>query len=123
MTLDELNKIKERGLEKIHLRLDKNPSCKIYVATGYSGLAQGSRQVLSAMLDEAANLGLNNLLITQGAPTVFEGYEPVVEVYDINDNKVIYGKVNPEIAKKILSYAIAGKILEEYVIDDKKVNQ
>lgn len=123
MTLEKLNEIKKIGHAKVSLRLEKDQACKIYVATGYSGLANGSRLVLESMLDEAANLGLDSLFITQSGPSNLEGMEPVIEVKYNDGDSYTYVKVTADAAKLIVANALAKKPVTEYLLESqKKVN-
>ena len=64
MTLEELNKIKAEASSSLELRLKKN-GYKVFVGAGECGIAHGSRDILSAILDEVAKRGMSDTLVTQ----------------------------------------------------------
>lgn len=107
MTLEELKKIKEDTLPSLALRINECP-IKLYIEAGDKGIQNGSRLVLQEALELAANLGLNNVLITQ-MPEVEDLNSTVVDVIFEDKTKYRYANVTKESIKDIIEGHIVGK--------------
>lgn len=120
MTVEELNKIKAEASSSLELRLKKN-GYKVFVGAGECGIAHGSRNILSAILDEVAKRGMSDTLVTQMGCIGECDYEPIVEVVSPNGQTSIYGNVTEDIAKEIVVEHISGgKVLDKYLLDNIK---
>ncbi len=116
MKLEDLRKLREKVRKDISVRGGVEPRVKILVSMGTSGIAAGAREVLNAFLEEVSKRGLQDVLVLQTGEKGFASAEPVVEVIT-EEGSVIYGRVTPEIAKKIvLEHVINGRVLSEYVV-------
>ncbi len=121
MTLEELQKIKEETLPSLEQRITHYKT-SIYVATGDSGLKNGSRLALQAILNEVYDLGLKNVMVTQmPALPDTDGYEPVVQVTLENGETFLYGRVSAELGKQIVSKHVVGKkAITEFLLENLK---
>ncbi len=114
-TLEELRKLRENAKEKMKMR-SSNYRIKVVVGMGTSGIAMGAREVMKAFLDEIAKKNLTDILVTQTGEKGLASMEPVVDIIE-KDEKITYGKVTPEIVKKIVEEHLEkGKPVEEYII-------
>ena len=82
------------------------------------GIAAGARPVLSALVEEVNNLGLSEkVTVTQTGCIGICRYEPVVEVFEADKEKVTYVKMTPEKARRVAQQHLRdGKVVTEYTI-------
>ena len=88
---------------------------KVLVGLGSCGIAAGGRKVIESINSEILK---NNLNVTV-EPTGCVGmcfHEPLVDIID-GEKKYAYGRVNSDIAKKIVeSHLVKGVPLNDYII-------
>ncbi len=82
------------------------------------GIAAGARPVLSALVEEVSKLNLSEkVTVTQTGCIGICRYEPIVEVYEADKEKVTYVKMTAEKARRIAREHLRdGKVVEEYTI-------
>lgn len=117
-TLQELEAIRQKTLEKISLRKeDKEEAFRVVVGMATCGIAAGARPVMMAFLDEIARRNLRNITVTQTGCIGMCRLEPMVDVITPDGNKVTYVKVNPEKARMIVAdHVVNGHPVTEYTI-------
>ena len=117
-SLAELAAIRARMIEQVNLRKDDNIDTRIVVGMATCGIAAGARPVLSALVEEVNNLGLvEKVTVTQTGCFGICRYEPVVEVFEADKEKVIYVKMTPEKARRVAQQHLRdGKVVTEYTI-------
>ncbi|MCI0515644.1 (2Fe-2S) ferredoxin domain-containing protein [candidate division KSB1 bacterium] len=114
-TLEELQQIREKAQQSVFLR-QKHARCTIKVALGTCGIAAGARTVMAAILDELGKRNVKDVLVTQSGCMGYCDQEPIVEVSDENGNKVLYGKVDPNSARKIIAeHVMNGQVVDNLV--------
>ena len=80
--------------------------------------------MLKAFMDEAAARELTNVEIGQTGCVGLCSLEPIVEVYKSGDNKVTYGKVTPEVARRIMAeHIVNGNVVNEYTVGSLEQNK
>ena len=116
-SLEELKAIKAKMQDKVVLRTS-NGATRIVVGMATCGIAAGARPVLNAFVEGVAQEGLGeSVIVTQTGCIGICQYEPVVEVYVNDDEKVTYVKMTAERAKEVLEKHIkGGEIVTEYTI-------
>ncbi len=120
MNIEELKKIRENMQREMDLRVGEK-AIKIVVGMGTCGIAAGARPVLAAIKEELARQHAENVTVTQSGCAGFCEQEPLVDVFRPGENKVSYGKVNPEKARKIVAeHIIGGRVLKEFVFAQEK---
>ncbi len=116
-SLEELMAIREQMKDKVALR---NASDEVRVVVGMAtcGIAAGARPVLNAFVEGVANEGLTDrITVTQTGCIGICQYEPIVEVYEKDKEKVTYVKMNAEKAKEVVERHLkGGKPVTEYTI-------
>lgn len=121
-TLEELMAIKEKMQDKVSLR---NASDEVRVVVGMAtcGIAAGARPVLNAFVEGVANEGLTNkVTVTQTGCIGICQYEPVVEIFEKDKEKVTYVKMTAEKAKEVIERHLkGGEIVLEYTIGNAKI--
>ena len=116
-SLAELAEIRERMKDKIALR-EGNNEIRIVVGMATCGIAAGARPVLNAFVEGVNAQGLeDHVTVTQTGCIGICQYEPVVEVFQADKDKVTYVKMTAEKAARVISEHIkGGKVVEEYTI-------
>ena len=116
-SLEELAKIRERMQNKVILR-EGQVSIRVAVGMATCGIAAGARPVLNTIVEEVAkhNLG-DKVTVTQTGCIGMCRFEPIVEVFDGDKERVTYIKVTPEKAKEIVEkHLVGGTPIAEYTI-------
>ncbi len=121
-SLEELMAIKEKMHSKVALR---NASDEIRVVVGMAtcGIAAGARPVLNAFVEGVANGGLSDkVTVTQTGCIGICQYEPVVEIYEKDKEKVTYVKMTAEKANEVIERHLkGGSPIAEYTIGNAKI--
>ena len=116
-SLAELQKIKERMKDRVVLR-EGTGDIRVVVGMATCGIAAGARPVLSALVEEVSNLDLTDkVTVTQTGCIGLCRYEPIVEVYEADKEKVTYVKMTAEKARRVAKEHLQnGKVVTEYTI-------
>jgi len=116
-SLEELKAIKAKMQDKVALRTSSGET-RIVVGMATCGIAAGARPVLNAFVEGITEAGLgDDVIVTQTGCIGICQYEPVVEVYAKDAEKVTYVKMTAEKAKEVIEKHIkGGKIVTEYTI-------
>ena len=120
-SLQELAAIREKMKNKVSLRAGENET-RIVVGMATCGISAGARPVLNAFVEEVANENLGDkVTVTQTGCVGICQYEPVVEVFEADKEKVTYVKMTAEKAKRVIAEHIkGGKVVTEYTIGNIK---
>jgi NADP-reducing hydrogenase subunit HndB len=115
-SLEDLKKLREAALEKRALKTASG-GAQVIVAMGTCGIAAGARETMKAILDTIEAENLSGISVSQTGCIGLCEKEPIVQVLIGDQPKVTYGKVNPEIAKRIMNeHVTGGKPVAEYVV-------
>ena len=114
---EELKAIKAKMQDKVSIR-QASGETRVVVGMATCGIAAGARPVLNAFVEGITEAGLTeNVIVTQTGCIGICQYEPVVEVYTTDAEKVTYVKMSAEKAKEVIEKHIkGGKIVTEYTI-------
>ena len=119
MTLDELRKLRDTTKTDIKRREAEGKEIQIIVGMGTCGLAAGAKATLDAFLkalDE--NKLVESVMVRQTGCMGLCHSEPTVEVVVPNMPPIIYGNVNGDVAKEIVSkHIIERQLLGSYILD------
>lgn len=117
-SIEELKAIKAKMQAEIETRSAVSDSdVKIVVGMATCGIAAGARPVLNAFLDAAQKAGLKNVKVLQAGCFGTCKAEPMAEVHIPCKDKVIYGRLTPDAARKIVAeHIMGGNIVAEYVV-------
>lgn len=117
-SLADLAKLREDALKKVNIRGERKGK-RIVVGMATCGIAAGARPVLNALVEEVQKRNLSDVEVAQTGCIGVCRLEPIVEVYDENNNKVTYVEVTEDKAKKIIvDHIVNGKVVSEYTIQD-----
>ncbi|MBC3887323.1 (2Fe-2S) ferredoxin domain-containing protein [Acetobacterium paludosum] len=124
-SLAELKAIREKKLNEINLRHGKN-GYRVVVGMATCGIAAGARPVMVKLMEEVQAKNLVDVTVAQTGCIGMCKLEPIVEVYDSNDEKVTYVHMTPEkVAKVIEEHLVKGNVVTEYtmtVVDGKVID-
>ena len=116
-SLAELQEIRNRTLNQVNLRKDREDGIRVVVGMATCGIAAGARPVLGAFLKEVEKRGLKNITITQTGCIGMCRLEPIVEVYIPNAEKVTYVHMTEDkVAKVMAVHIINGQPVKEFTI-------
>lgn len=116
-SLEDLIKIKELNLEKRKFESTSGNS-QVIVGMGTCSIAAGARNTMQAILNEIESGNLRGITVKQTGCIGMCEREPIVHVIVGGGRKVTYGKVNPQIASRILrEHILGGQIVKDYVIE------
>lgn len=119
-SLAELAAIKEKMKNQVNIR--ETHGLRIVVGMATCGISAGARPVLNAFIDEVQKEDLSDkVTVTQTGCIGICQYEPVVEVYAPDAEKVTYVNMTADKAKRVIAeHIIGGKIVNEYTIGANK---
>ena len=116
-SLAELQALRDQMKNKIGIRHDSDTNIRIVVGMATCGIAAGARPVLQAFTEEVAKRNLTHVSVQQTGCIGICQYEPVVEVYTPDQEKVTYVKVTPEMVPTIVTnHIVNGTPVTEYTI-------
>ena len=116
-SLAELQAIRDRARAAVNIRENSEAKTRVLVGMATCGIAAGARPVLTAIVDEVAQRGLSDIMVTQTGCIGICQYEPVVEVIDANGDKTTYVKMTPEKALRVVNdHLVNGNVVTEYTI-------
>ena len=118
-SLAELEAIRNRMRESVNIRNENNvDSIRIVVGMATCGIAAGARPVLNAFVEGVNEAGLaTKVSVTQTGCIGLCQYEPIVEIYEKDKDKVTYIKMTAEKAKEVVEKHLkGGKVISEYTI-------
>ena len=119
-SLEELMAIKAKMQDKVSVRTSSG-DIRIVVGMATCGIAAGARPVLNAFVEGVSEAGISDkVTVTQTGCIGICQYEPVVEVYEKDKEKVTYVKMTEEKAAKVIEQHLkGGKIVAEYLVSEK----
>jgi len=116
-SLDDLKKIREEALKKQQIK-ETSGKTEVIVGMGTVGIAAGARETLKAILDMIEKDNLSDIIVRQTGNIGLDSYEPIVQVVLPGQEKVTYGKVNPEMVRRIMKeHVLGGEIVKEYQVE------
>ena len=117
-SLEELMAIKQKMQNKVAVRNAENDNVRVVVGMATCGIAAGARPVLNAFVEGVNEAGLaTKVSVTQTGCIGLCQYEPIVEIYEKDKDKVTYIKMTAEKAKEVVEKHLkGGKVISEYTI-------
>jgi (2Fe-2S) ferredoxin len=115
-SLDELKRIREEALQKKQMKAMPG-NIQVIVAMGTCGIAAGARDTMKSVLSFIEAEQVSGVTVTQTGCIGLCEQEPIVQVVLGDQPKVAYGKVDADVARKIMKQHVQnGQPLKEYVI-------
>ena len=102
---------------KVSLR-EGSGEIRVVVGMATCGIAAGARPVLNAFVEQIADQNLGDrVTVTQTGCIGMCRFEPIVEVFEGDKERVTYVKVKPEMVPEIIKeHLIGGKPVTKYTI-------
>ena len=119
-SLEELMAIKQKMQDKVAVRNAENDNVRVVVGMATCGIAAGARPVLNAFVEGVNEAGLaTKVSVTQTGCIGLCQYEPIVEIYEKDKDKVTYIKMTAEKAKEVVEqHLMRGLILTKYTLQN-----
>ena len=112
-TLEDLKKLREEALEKRRVK-SASGQIQIVVGMGTVGIAAGARETLKAILEFIEKENLSDIIVRQTGNIGLDSWEPIVQVTVGEKPKVTYGKVTPDVARRIMKeHVVGGQVVKE----------
>ena len=91
---------------------------QVIVGLGTCGVAAGAQAVLEVFQEELARAGLKHVALRRTGCMGLCHSEPTVEVAVPGMPAVVYGRVDPEVARKIVAqHIVRGLLVNDHVFD------
>lgn len=117
LTLDDLEKIREKTKKRTDLREDGEYRAKVTVHMGTCGIAAGARKIMSAFLKEKEDQDANDVLLTNSGCAGLCSREPMATVEVKGQAPVKYIDLTEAKVKEIFDkHVLHGKIAEAYAL-------
>lgn len=115
-SLEDLKKIREAAQNKMTMRMDEEQKYRVVVGMATCGIAAGARPVLNTIVEEVAKSKVPATVLQTGCIGMCT-LEPIVEVFDKDDNKTTYVLMDSKKAKEMVEqHLINDKVLDDYTI-------
>lgn len=113
-SLEDLHRLREKIIQQREARASET---QISITVGSCSIAVGARDTLNHILEYVENHHLSGIHLTQTGCVGLCEQEPIVEVTLGRQPKVIYGKVTPQRAERILKeHVLGGSPVKEYFL-------
>jgi (2Fe-2S) ferredoxin len=90
---------------------------QVIVAMGTCGIAAGARDTMKSILSYIETNNLGGITVTQTGCIGMCEQEPILEVVMGENPKVVYGRVNAEVARQIMKQHVQnGQPVKDYVL-------
>ena len=118
-TLQELAEIRDRMRSKVAIR-EGNAEIRVVVGMATCGIAAGARPVLNTFVEEVIKAGLGDkVTVSQTGCIGVCQFEPVVEIFEADKEKVTYVKMTAEKAAEVVEKHLkGGQVVSEYTISN-----
>lgn len=115
-SLEDLKKIRLAAQNKMTMRMDEDQKYRVVVGMATCGIAAGARPVLNTIVEEVAKAKLPVTVLQTGCIGMCT-LEPIVEVFDRDNNKTTYVLVDSKKAKEIVArHLMHDEVIEDYTV-------
>jgi NADP-reducing hydrogenase subunit HndB len=115
-SLEELKRVREEALQKKQMKAASG-NVQVIVAMGTCGIAAGARDTMKSVLNFIETNNLSGVTVTQTGCIGMCEQEPILQVVIGENPKVVYGKVNAQVAEQIMKQHVQnGTPLKDYVL-------
>ncbi len=116
-SIEDLKRVREEALQKRQLKNEPG-HVQITVGMGTPGIAAGARETMKAILETIEQENLAQIQVRQTGNIGIDSWEPIVQVTIGDQPMVTYGKVTPEVARRIMKeHIVGGKVVADHVIN------
>jgi NADP-reducing hydrogenase subunit HndB len=118
MTLEDLRNLREQKKKDMSKRDSAGKDVRIIIGMGTCGIAAGAKRTLDAFIEELDAQNLENVAVTQTGCMGLCYVEPTIEVIVPGMPSVIYGNVDEDTARRIVSkHLIKKEMVNDHVFD------
>ncbi len=115
-SLEELKRVREETLEKKKMKAASG-DVQVIVAMGTCGIAAGARDTMKSILNYIETQNVSGVTVTQTGCMGMCEQEPIVQVLVGDQTKVVYGKVDAQVAEQIMKQHVQnGTPVKDYVL-------
>ena len=116
-TLDDLKEFKVQQEERLQQEKTRTQA-KVLVGMGTCGIAAGAQEVYDAICQELSEQGVEDVVVAQTGCIGFCAQEPLAEVILPDGQRVLYGHVDAEKARKVVTeHVLAGRVITEWAVN------
>jgi NADP-reducing hydrogenase subunit HndB len=116
LTIDDLRKIKEQHKATFTLR-EGGYRAKVTVHMGTCGIAAGARNIMTVLMDEIAQVKVEDVIVTTSGCAGLCAREPMATVEIVNNPPVRYIDLTEEKIKEIFKeHIMGGNAVEKYAL-------
>ena len=118
LTLDDLRKLRDEKQKAMDMRDPENKEAQIIVGMGTCGIAAGAKETFNAIIEELNERDITNVLVRQTGCMGLCHSEPTVEVIVEGMPTIIYGNVDADLGRKIVSrHVVNKKLIDNHICD------
>jgi len=115
-SLEELKRVREETLEKKKMKAAPG-NVQVIVAMGTCGIAAGARDTMKSILNYIETQNVSGVTVTQTGCMGMCEQEPIVQVLVGDQTKVVYGKVDAQVAEQIMKQHVQnGTPVKDYIL-------
>lgn len=115
-SLEELKRVREETLEKKKVKAASG-DVQVIVAMGTCGIAAGARDTMKSILNYIETQNVSGVTVTQTGCMGMCEQEPIVQVLVGDQTKVVYGKVDAQVAEQIMKQHVQnGTPVKDYIL-------
>lgn len=115
-SLEQLNEIREKAKKDMTARTEAG-SRKIVVGMATCGIAAGARPVMNALVEEIRLRNIQDVAVTMTGCVGVCRLEPIIEVYESENEKTTYVKMDPAKAKRVINeHIVNGQVCQDLTI-------
>lgn len=116
LSIPDLQKIKEKNRAVFALKKG-GYRAKVVVHMGTCGVASGASNILTALMDEITNAGLEDVIVIASGCAGLCAHEPMVTIETVDQPPVKYIDLNEDKIKELFrEHIMGGKPLEKYAL-------
>jgi NADP-reducing hydrogenase subunit HndB len=117
LTIEDLEKLRERAKKQTFLREATDYRAKITVHMGTCGIAAGAREIMNAFLKELQERDITDVLLTNSGCAGLCSREPMATIEIKGQAPVKYVDLTPEKVKEIFEkHVLGGEIVKNYAL-------
>jgi NADP-reducing hydrogenase subunit HndB len=116
-SLAELKAIKDKMQGQVTMRNHDEAEVRVVVGMATCGIAAGARPVLQTLSALVQEKNIPGVTVTQTGCIGLCQFEPIVEIYGKDDEKVTYINMNEEKAREVVDrHLLRGQVVTEYLV-------
>ena len=115
-SLADLDAIRDKAKQDMAARNEAGAR-RIVVGMATCGIAAGARPVMNTLVEELRTRSINDVQVTMTGCIGVCRFEPIIEVFEPNGEKITYVKMDSAKAKRVVSeHIVNGQICQDLTI-------